>query len=259
MDGMEHYVSRLDAVLADAVMALYAQAAGRRSGVLYSAGVDSALVAKLCQDLDHEPLLLAVGTDRSKDRAFVLRSRRYLDLPIWFITAGEDDVAAALPAVRDLLSQAGVPSDVMHLSLGVGAYLACQAAQREGVGLLLSGQGADALFAGFQKYRRVPREELPAVLEQAAQNAARRDFARDQAVARSCEIEFAAPFLTPSVVALALSIPPELKLGPAGNKLVLRELARRRGLPEFIAGRPKKAMQYSTGIERIVKRYCSRS
>jgi len=42
-------------------------------------------------------------------------------------------------------------------------YSACQVAREEEVELLLSALGADALFAGFYKYRSVLPEELPAV------------------------------------------------------------------------------------------------
>ena len=254
MTEMRRYATTLGAVLEEAVAATLAQAEGGSPALLYSAGVDSALLAKVCQDAGYTPLLLSLGTARSKDREFVDRSRPYLDLPIQFITVGEDDIAEVLPTVRDLLQGARITPDLMHVSLGVGTYLACQVARQDGIGLLLSAQGADALFAGFHKYRSVPRERLPAVLERDAQKAMHTDFLRDRAVAAAFSIAFAAPFLTPSVVELALTIPVELKLGPEGNKLVLRELARQRGLPEFLAQRPKKAMQYSTGIQRVVRR-----
>lgn len=254
MTEMQRYVTRLDRVLEEAVAGVLEHAGDAGIGVLYSAGVDSAVVAKFCQDAGYTPLLLCVGTERSKDRPFVERSQSYLDLPVQFVTVSEADIAEALPAVSALLLETDITPDKMHLSLGVGTYLACQVASDAGIGLLLSGQGADALFAGFHKYKRLPLEELPAVLEHDARNAGRRDFARDQAIATTFSVAYAAPFLAPSVVESALAIPPELKLGPAGNKLVLRELARQRGLPEFIAQRPKKAMQYSTGIEKVVTR-----
>lgn len=251
---MEQYLVRLDAALKEAVASAVSEGDRSHLGVLYSAGLDSALIAKFCQDLGYTPLLLAVGTDRSKDRPFIERSRPHFDLPIRFVTVAENQIDDALPAVEDCLLAAGITPDIMHRSLGVGTYLACQAAGETGIGLLLSGQGADALFAGFQKYQRVPLDELPAILARDVQSAAARDFARDQTIAAAFGIEFAAPFLAPDVVDVALAIPPELKLGPDGRKLILRELARRRGLPDFIAQRPKKAMQYSTGIERVVRR-----
>lgn len=254
MTEMERYATELDNVLEKAVATALANVEGARPALMYSAGLDSAVVARFCQDAGHAPLLLSLGTERSKDREFVDRSRSHLDLPIQFVTVDEDDIAWALPAVRNLLLKAGITPDKMHLSLGAGTYLICHVARQAGVKLLLSGQGADALFAGFHKYQRVPPEELPAVLERDARNAMRRDFTRDHTIAAPFSIEFAAPFLTPGVVELALSIPADLKLGPSGNKLVLREVACRRGLPAFIAQRPKKAMQYSTGVEKIVKR-----
>jgi len=60
-----------------------------------------------------------------------------------------------------------------------------------------------------------------------------------------------------ALVEWGLSIPPNLKLsgGPGSpRKIVLRSLARRLGLPEEIAGRPKKAIQYSTGVSGALRR-----
>jgi asparagine synthase (glutamine-hydrolysing) len=45
-----------------------------------------------------------------------------------------------------------------------------------------------------------------------------------------------------------------LKIKNGVRKYILRELARKRGLPEEICSREKKAIQYSTGINKAVKR-----
>ncbi|MGD1992152.1 MAG: asparagine synthase-related protein, partial [Anaerolineae bacterium] len=215
-------------------------------------------LAKLCQDRGISPRLLSLGTRYSKDRRAVERSRSHLDLAIEFVTVTRDDIAQALPVAKRRLEEADVFSDhvklnQIHLSLGVGTYLACQAAHERGLRWVLTAHGADALFAGFDRYRRMPRQTLPATLEEDVQSAIHTGLVRDQAVADAFGIQILAPFLAPDVVALGLEIPVALKLGPRGNKLVLRELARQRGLPRFIVHRPKKSMQYSTGISRMVR------
>jgi asparagine synthase (glutamine-hydrolysing) len=256
--GITSWAARVGTALEEAITALLTRAGPANLGLLYSAGLDSALLARLCQDLGYVPLLLSLGTDRSRDREFVERSRAYLDLPVEFIAIGESDIARALVPVQELLQRAGVFSDFeklnrIHLSIGVGIYLACRAAQNREIKLLLSAHGADALFAGFDRYRRVPRHELSDRLQRDVEEAIQTGLTRDQAVADAFSITILAPFLEPRVVEVGLAIPAQLKLGPRGNKLVLRELARQRGLPGFVARRPKRSMQYSTGIWTVLR------
>lgn len=258
VNDMGRYVGMLDAALETALTTALAGVDDRRLALLYSAGLDSALLARMCQDAAHSPLLLCLGTVESKDRRFVERSRPYLDLPIRFLLINEEDVADVLPTARNLLQQAGVFSDFeklnrIHLSIGVGVYLAARFVHEQGVNVLVSAHGADSLFAGFNRYKRVPREELDATLERDVGEALRTGLARDRAMTDPFSIRLVAPFLAPDVIELGLDIPTRLKLGKRGNKLVLRELARRRGLPQFIARRPKKSMQYSTGIWPLVR------
>jgi asparagine synthase (glutamine-hydrolysing) len=55
----------------------------------------------------------------------------------------------------------------------------------------------------------------------------------------------------------ALSLPINLKIGPEKTdvrKLVLRKTAENIGLPESISRRPKKAVQYATGVDKALKR-----
>ena len=258
MSDLQAYATRLGQALEAAIAAALADGAVDRLGLFYSAGVDSALLARLCQDQGLAPRLLSLGTKYSKDRRAVERSRSHVDLQIEFVTITAEDVAQALPIAKGRLEDAGVFSDhaklnQIHLTLGVGTYLACRAAHQRGMRWVLTAHGADALFAGFDRYRRMSRRTLPATLAEDVQSAIDTGLLRDQVVADVFDVQLLAPFLAPDVVSLGLEIPLALKLGPRGNKLVLRELARQRGLPRFIVRRPKKSMQYSTGISRVVR------
>jgi asparagine synthase (glutamine-hydrolysing) len=255
---MEHHAHRLSSVLEGAIVDALSPYRASRLALLYSAGVDSALLAKICQDVGHRPLLLSIGTAESKDRSVVERSRASLDLPVEFVTVGEKQVVDAIQPTYRLLERAGVFTDfetlnLIHLSVGVGGYIACQIANERGITCLISAHGADSLFAGFNRYKRVPGEELQATLAHDVQEAISTGLVRDRSITDAFSIDLVAPFLDPKVIELGLEIPTRLKLGPKGNKLVLREVARLRGLPGFIARRPKKSMQFSTGFWKIVK------
>jgi asparagine synthase (glutamine-hydrolysing) len=70
-------------------------------------------------------------------------------------------------------------------------------------------------------------------------------------------LELRLPFSDLALVEWGLSIPPNLKLTKSPGsprKIVLRSLARRLRLPEEISKRPKKAIQYSTGVNSALRR-----
>jgi asparagine synthetase B (glutamine-hydrolysing) len=50
----------------------------------------------------------------------------------------------------------------------------------------------------------------------------------------------------------ALNLPPGFLISHGERKVVLRELAKKMGLPPSISGAPKKAFQYSSGIQGLL-------
>ncbi|RLG17954.1 asparagine synthetase B, partial [Candidatus Micrarchaeota archaeon] len=77
------------------------------------------------------------------------------------------------------------------------------------------------------------------------------DCARNEAVARSQGVELRCPLLDEKVVRLALSIPASEKF-EGERKSVLRTIARELGVPEEACARKKQALQYGSGIHRIL-------
>ena len=70
------------------------------------------------------------------------------------------------------------------------------------------------------------------------------------------------PLLPYEVAEFAMSLPMECKIEAKPDtlrKLVLRKVAQNVGMPASIADKPKKAVQYSTGINDAVKRIAKRN
>ena len=73
----------------------------------------------------------------------------------------------------------------------------------------------------------------------------------------SHDIELRLPFASFELAEFALSLPIECKMEPKEDtlrKLVLRKVALNVGLPSVLVDKPKKAVQYSTGINDAIKR-----
>ena len=80
---------------------------------------------------------------------------------------------------------------------------------------------------------------------------------RDVKICHFHGVELRLPFASYQLAEFALALPIALKIErDAGSlrKLVLRKAAEDMGLPASIAAKPKKAVQYSTGINRVLKK-----
>jgi len=65
------------------------------------------------------------------------------------------------------------------------------------------------------------------------------------------------PFIDREVVDFALSLPLKLKIESVEDPLrkrVLRKVAESLKIPNFVANRPKKAVQYATGVHKALRK-----
>ena len=85
-----------------------------------------------------------------------------------------------------------------------------------------------------------------------------RNLERDELATALAGSQLVAPYLARSIYELACSMGLELKLRKINGKIVrkwiLREAAERLGVPAEIVQRSKKAAQYSSGIQKKLKR-----
>lgn len=223
-------------------------------GVLLSGGIDSTLISSYVNEYYPNALLFSMGTGASKDRPFVELATHSMQKPYEWIELTEANIEKALPTVRGLLEKVGVEMTVMQQALAVGYFLIFERASELGVTTIVTGQGPDILFAGYHKYKALPTEKINSeivsdliLLET--------DKKRDSAMAQYFGITLLNPYLEDEFVTFAVGVPGEYKIKDGREKYFVREWGRLRGLPEDIVDRPKKAFQYSTGLQKIVMKY----
>jgi asparagine synthase (glutamine-hydrolysing) len=143
--------------------------------------------------------------------------------------------------------------DLMQVGISIPIYVACENARKDGIKTVLSGQGADELFAGYYRYLNMP----PQKLEKESKKDLKELFyfveKRDRAIAKANSVNMKFPYLSKAVIKVANSIPISMKIKGKERKYILKEVAKRRGIPETIVYKGKKSMQYSSGVDKALR------
>jgi asparagine synthase (glutamine-hydrolysing) len=206
-----------------------------------SGGVDSALVAVLA---GRE--CVAVGLEDSHDLRQARHAADVLGLTLTCVTITPKEIETALPLVIGAIPY----KDPVSTSIALTQYCIARWAGQHGYQRIITGQGADELFGGYTRY--LETMTLADDLE--------RDFLRlelqadrDQAIAALHGTYLSMPYMDVRVVRAARAIPAEEKVQRGRRKIPLRQVAERH-IPSEFAWYEKKAMQYGSGIWKVLQK-----
>ena len=227
-------------------------------GVIFSGGVDSSYLALLLKEISQNiPLkitLYAVGAEGSKDVEAAIYASKFLNLDLKICEVSEEMVREALPDVVRAIGD----DNLMKVGVGLTTYFATKLACEDNLKVAISGQGADELFGGYKRYlQSFVDGTLNYDLRVDMSNMYHVNLERDDACSMLNGVELRLPFLDKNLVELVLNIPDNKKIVSMHDdmrKSILRKLAFEEGLDYEIAYRPKKAAQYGTGIDKILRK-----
>lgn len=230
----------------------------REVGVIFSGGLDSSYIALLLKEISENiPLkikLYAVGVKDSKDVEAAKYASKFLNLDLEICEVTEDLIKDELPHVVKAIDD----DNLMKIGVGMTTYLATGMVARDGLKVAISGQGADELFGGYKRYLKSFADgSLNWELRQDISNMYHVNLERDDACSMLNGVELRLPFLDEKLVELVLNIPDNKKIVSIHDdmrKSILRKIAFEEGLDYDIAYRPKKAAQYGTGIDKILRK-----
>jgi len=223
--------------------------------VAFSGGVDSALVAAGLDAAGIDAPLYAGGFPESHDLDAARSAAHAMGRELRVVEFDVDDVERAVPEVARAIDR----PDAMAVQIALPLFLVAERAASDGYTHLAVGQGADELFGGYAKVARAPEdprvdadtvrgardemlETLPAQLE------------RDVLALRAAGVEPVAPLLHDHVVETALGLPGDALVDDRGERKRALRLAAREFVPDRIAFREKKAVQYGSLAARELDR-----
>jgi asparagine synthase (glutamine-hydrolysing) len=224
-------------------------------GVFLSGGLDSSLVAAIAARTvaarGERLQTFAVGTPDSPDLAAARRVAEHIGSDHHETTYTAEEALAALPTVVRSIES----FDPGLVRSAVPNFMLARFTAKH-VKVVLTGEGADELFAGYDYLREFGEpERLHEELVRTVRALHNLNLQRCDRVTMAHGLEARVPFLDREVIRWALSLPPEAKLVGAGSpeKRLLRE-AFAGWLPDDLLWRDKAEFGDGSGARDVLSR-----
>ena len=223
-------------------------------GIIFSGGVDSVLIAEIAKQLGSKITCYISGSDTSSDISAARRIAKDLKFELKENEITEEKISQNLNDI--ILSIES--TDHLQVDVAIPIYFAVKCAKEDGIRVMLTGQGADELFAGYPWYPAIfendGKEKLNQSLWNDIKNLYKDTLEREDKIAMHHSIELRVPYLDPVVIRSAMSIAPRLKLRDGQGKYIHRKMAETLGIPSYLAWRPKEAAQHGSNTHEKLYR-----
>jgi asparagine synthase (glutamine-hydrolysing) len=221
-------------------------------GSFLSGGLDSSLITALMKQSMEKFHTFSVTVKESNDRYYAQLAAKLLGTIHHEYMVSARELWEVLPEVIYYLES----FDQSLVRSAVANYFLAKMAAKE-VKVVLTGEGADELFAGYDYLERF---QTPVLLHQELWNITRAlhntNLQRVDRITMAHGLEARVPFLDKEVIALAMEIPPNFKRNDKDgtSKWCLREAFRHEGLlPDMIIDRNKEKFAEGSGIGRVLE------
>jgi asparagine synthase (glutamine-hydrolysing) len=220
--------------------------------IAFSGGLDSTLIAQVAKN-HAEVTLFTAGLEGSDDMEVSVQVAEVLGLPLVAHTFSEEEILKLYETCYGL-----VPGELTKVELLVPVHRVAEMARLRGFEALLFGSGSEELFAGYDRYFTYKEEgkDVDTILKEEFSTLKDREILMIKKVCRKFSVDARFPFYNRDLASLAFQIPIEDKMAERElKKCVLREVGKLLGAPELALQRKKKAMQYGSGVHRILMRH----
>ncbi|MDY6931503.1 MAG: asparagine synthase (glutamine-hydrolyzing) [Halobacteriota archaeon] len=225
----------------------------RKIGIIFSGGVDSVIVAQIAKQLGADITCYTSGLSDSSDVINAKKVAQKLNFNLRVNELTEEQINREL---KDIIA-AIESTNHLQVDVAIPIFLAVKLAKQDGIRVMLTGQGADELFAGYPWYPDVLAEYGPDKLNESLwndiKNLYKDTLEREDKITMYHSIELRVPFLDPEVIKVAMSTSEKLKIKDEEVKYIHRRLAVDIDIPEFISWRPKEAAQHGSKVHDALK------
>lgn len=220
-------------------------------GSFLSGGLDSSIITALAKKHTDSLHTFCVGVKNSKDVQTARQVAEYVGSTHHEYILTENEVIEKIPEI--IFDLESFDQDLVRSA--IPCYFVSKLASKF-VKVILSGEGADELFGGYQYYKQIPNEDLlRKELRRSVNSLHNINLQRLDRMTMAHSIEGRVPFLDIKMIELAQTIPNSLKLvgSPPVEKWILRK-AFENILPDEIVWREKQQFDQGSGILDLISK-----
>jgi len=226
---------------------------GKKIGIAFSGGVDSTLISKICSDMDYDITLLTIGFPESHDILFAKQVNEFLKYSHHVL---EID-AEIFPTVSSKINQTIKTENLSWNENSIAFYYVSKLAQSLSLDTVITANGIDELFCGYNAYREAFSEgesKIHQVMNEKLENELKMMKAVNL-VASEFGVRILQPLLHSKFIDYAKTIPISEKIHDSEDmyrKHIIRKLASQIYVPEISCTKRKKALQYGSKIHKAL-------
>ncbi|MFB5647231.1 MAG: asparagine synthase C-terminal domain-containing protein [Candidatus Nitrosomaritimum yanchengensis] len=223
----------------------------KRIGVAFSGGVDSTLISKVLSDLDYDVTLLTIGFYESHDILFAKEVNEKLKFSHHVL----EIEPGTFGKISSDINQKIKTENLSWNENCIAFYYVSKLAQSLDIDTVVTANGIDELFCGYNAYRDVFSEGESKILE-LMDSKLENELLMMKAVnliSSEFGVKIIQPLLSPEFIEFAKTIPITEKILDSEDlmrKHAIRRLAKDVQVPEISYNKRKKALQYGTKIHR---------
>jgi asparagine synthase (glutamine-hydrolysing) len=211
-----------------------------------SGGLDSSILAYYLQKRKPKAVSVITKDFDASDLVYCQMASQEFDLPLTILNVETEKILEAVEGTIKILRN----FNDIEIRNNIVMYLAIKWAKENRSSGIITGDGADELFAGYNFLLEKPKEEL--------ENEIKRVFSimhfPTQKIGNALGVPVESPFLDEDFVKFALSIPVNLKVntndGKKYGKWILRKTFEGK-IPQKILWREKSPMQEGAGTSNL--------
>ncbi len=211
-----------------------------------SGGLDSTILAYYLKEKKPKAITIISKDFAANDLTYCQLASKEFDLPLTIINV---DTTEILDAVKGTISILKNFNDI-EIRNNLVMYLAIKWAKNHGHNRIITGDGADELFAGYNFLVKKPKEEI----EREVQRICSIMHFPTQKIGKALGVTVESPYLDERIIEFAKSIPVNLKVKTEKDrkhgKWILRKTFERK-IPPQIAWRDKSPMQDGAGTRGL--------
>ncbi len=223
----------------------------KKIGIAFSGGVDSTVLAKICYDTGYQIILLTIGFEGSHDIEFSKKIAEMLGSKHIIGTIPDK----SFPKVAKKINQTINSENLSWNENCIAFYYVSELAKKHGVEAVLTSNGIDELFCGYNAYREAidkGEDAVVSLMDVKLDNEIKMMKAVNT-VSSEFGVTILQPFLSKEFIEFAKGIPISEKIKDKDDlirKHIVRNLALAIKIPKESALKRKKALQYGSLIHK---------